>query len=116
MLLKIISSVIAFGIGLTLFWAVSFRLFSANRLGPNFISNKYLGFRSYGELRSHVLGANALWAPIVGIVSVFFLVHLGWDDAIWVCAFMLGYVVSFWRFLKKPKKAWDDESYPPKRS
>lgn len=112
MLLKISASILAFGMGYSFVYVVALRLFSANRLGPNFFGKKYLGFRSYRELRSYVIGANILWAPVISVASFCFLMQLGWDDAIWVCAFFIGYAMSFWIFLRRPKEYWDDGNGP----
>jgi hypothetical protein len=91
---------------------VAFKLKSPGGLGPNLLVSKYLGFKSYGQMRSYVIGANALWGPIVGVGSLALMVRLGWPEALLVAAFPLGYSVSFWRFLKKPRKAWEDEKLP----
>lgn len=112
MLVNILAVAAAFAFGYIWFWIAPLSLKSKTRLGPAFIGHKYLGFRNYRDLRGHVLGANAIWAPIVGALCVFIAVEFGWRDAIWVLAVPCGYALSFWRFLKKPKKAWDDEKLP----
>ena len=94
------------------FWIAPLALKSKTQLGPVFIGHKYLGFESYSDLRSHVLGANALWGPIVGVLCVFLLAEFGVRHAAWALAVPAGCALSFFRFLRKPKSAWDNEDLP----
>lgn len=112
MLLNTAIALPIFGAGYLFFWLAALALKSRNRLGPPFVIHKYLGCRSYADLRSHVFGATALWGPVVLVGSAFFIANFGWDDAIWIVAFPGGYAFAFYRFIKKPKKTWDNEKLP----
>jgi hypothetical protein len=111
MLLNILAIVGSSVVGFLFFWAVSWRRGPA-ALGPPVLGFKYLGFKNYAELRSHLIGKNFLWGTIIGVGSVFLVVELGLSESFWVVSFLLGYGFAIWRFLAKPKKAWDDESLP----
>lgn len=110
MLLNIIALMASFSLGFLFFWGSAFRLRSG--VGPRFIGHKYLGFRSYADLRSYVVGALALWGPLLGVSSVALVASLGWSESFWVFSFLLGYAWAALRFWKKPKRAWDAEDLP----
>lgn len=98
-------------LGYVLFWAVSWRRGPASS-GPPLLGFKYLGFKSYSEMKGYLIGKNFLWGPIVGVGGTVLLAQLGLSEAFWVLSFWLGYGLAIWRFLAKPKKHWDAENLP----
>ena len=112
MLLDIIGILAAFAIGFLFFWASAMYLKKPLGLARPFIGYKYLGFNSYSDLKGHIFGATALWAPIIGVGSVTLVTSLGWSESIWIFAFLFGYALAIFRFWRKPRKAWEEESLP----
>lgn len=102
----------AFVLGFLWFWAFPIWAKKVGGLGPNVLTSKYLGFKSYELMRSHVIGLNMLGGPIAAVIALCIATRLGWPDALFVVAFPVGYLLAFWRFLAKPKKAWEDEKLP----
>lgn len=112
MALDLIGISFAFLVGYVAFWATALKLRKPLGMARPFVGYKYFGFSSYADLKSHVFGATALWAPIFGVGSVAMILSLGWNDSIWVFAFLIGYGLAIWRFWRRPRKSWEDENLP----
>lgn len=114
MIKNIFISVVAAAVGYWFFFAVSFWRRRMGNFGQDYIGKKYLGFKSYAEMRNYVVGANLIWTPILVAMSVLAIVQ-GLLDAIWAVAFTSGYVIALFRFGRKTRKMWEDEHLPESR-
>ncbi|SEL03134.1 hypothetical protein SAMN05428989_1284 [Pseudoxanthomonas sp. GM95] len=92
--------------GYLFFWIVALHWRTlSRRLNP--LSTKYIGMKSYEELRNWVMAANMIWGPIILVATGSLLITHGWG-ALWMVFFLAGYATAFLRFVRNSKKDWDD--------